>query len=134
MHFIRKLYPDSIIVAGLGKYQDTDSKRINAWKKGYQKGQPDLMIMNYKKNYFGCCIEFKSPKNNYQVSEAQREMKHKYRNNGYYFMISNDCDVICKNIHKYMEGIRVPGRYCCKYFLTDETFASHLKWIHRIKK
>ena len=82
MHFIRKLYPDSIIVAGLGKYQDTDSKRINAWKKGYQKGQPDLMIMNYKKNYFGCCIEFKSPKNNYQVSEAQREMKHKYRNNG----------------------------------------------------
>ena len=34
------------------------------------KGQPDIMIMNYQKDYSGFCIEFKNPTNNYQISEA----------------------------------------------------------------
>lgn len=39
------------------------------------KGQPDIMIMNYRNNHSGFCLEFKSPTNNYQISEAQKEMK-----------------------------------------------------------
>ena len=39
-------------------------------------------------------IEFKSPTNNYYVSEAQKEMKKKYLNNGYVFVLSNDYDRI----------------------------------------
>ena len=64
------------------------------------KGQPDVMIMNYYKGYSGCCVEFKSATNNYQVNQAQKEMKHKYRENGYYFLLSNDYDNITKNIHE----------------------------------
>ena len=60
-----------------GENEDTPTKRINSWKKGYQKGQPGIIITNYHKEYSGLCIEFKSPTNNYQISEAQREMKKK---------------------------------------------------------
>ena len=68
---IRKYYPDSILVAGLGENQDTDEKRLDSYKKGYMKGQPDLMVLDYHKDYKGLCIEFKSPTNNYHVSKAQ---------------------------------------------------------------
>ncbi|CAH3140273.1 unnamed protein product, partial [Porites evermanni] len=99
---IRRYYPDSILVAGLGENQDTEDKRLDSYKKGYIRGQPDLMVLDYHKDYKGLCIEFKSPTNNYHVSKAQKEMKKKYVNNGYAFVLSNDYDKISKNIHEYM--------------------------------
>ena len=69
------------LVAGLGELQHTEDKRLDSYKKGYTRGQPDLMVLNYHKDYKGVCIEFKSPTNNYRVSEAQKEMK-KYLDNG----------------------------------------------------
>ena len=83
VHLIRNYYPNAIMVAGLGENQDTPYKRINSWKKGYLRGQPDLMILNYYKDYNGLCIEFKSPTNIYQISDAQREMKERYKENCY---------------------------------------------------
>ena len=38
VHLIRNYYPDAIMVAGLGKNQDTPYKRIISWKKGYLRG------------------------------------------------------------------------------------------------
>ena len=35
---IRKYYPDSILVAGLGLNQDTEDKRLDSYKKGYTRG------------------------------------------------------------------------------------------------
>ena len=118
---IRRYYPDSILVAGLGENQDTEDKRLDSYKKGYTKGQPDLMILDYHKDYKGLCIEFKSPTNNYNISEAQLKMKEKYRNNDYAFILSNDYDKISKNIHKYMDGVRIPCKYCTRAFLNKET-------------
>ena len=134
VEYIRRFYPEAIIVAGLGELQDTKWKRISSWKKGYMKGQPDIMIMNYHKDYSGCCIEFKFPTNNYLISVAQKEMKHKYRENGYYFLLSNDYDIITKYIHEYMAGIRIPCKYCEKLFLAKETRKTHYKIIQRIEK
>ena len=131
---IRRYYPDSILVAGLGENQDTEDKRLDSYKKGDMRGQPDLMVLDYHKDYKGLCIEFKSPTNNYHVSEAQLEMKKKYVNNGYAFILSNDYDKISKNIHEYMKGIRVPCKYCIKQFLNKDTLKIHYKVIHRIEK
>ena len=64
---IRRYHPDSILVAGLGENQDTEDKRLDSYKKGYMRGQPDLMVLDYHKDYKGLCIEFKSPTNNYHV-------------------------------------------------------------------
>ena len=131
---IRRYYPDTILVAGLGENQDTEDKRLDSYKKGYMRGQPDLIVLDYHKDYKGLCIEFKSPTNNYHVSEAQLEMKKKYVNNGYAFILSNDYDNISKNIHDYMKGIRVPCKYCIKQFLNKDTLKMHYKIIHRIEK
>ena len=98
------------------------------------RGQPDLMVLNYHKDFKGLCIEFKSPTNNYHLSEAQKEMKKKYVNNGYAFIICNDYDKISKNIHEYMKGVRVPCKYCIKQFLNKDTLKMHYKVIHRTEK
>ena len=79
VNLIRNYYPDAILVAGLGENQDTEEKRLDSWKKGYQRGQPDLMILNYHINYKGLCIEFKSPTNNYSISDSQLKMKAQYK-------------------------------------------------------
>ena len=51
VQLIRNYYPDSILVAGLGENQDTEDKRLDSYKKGYQRGTPDLMVLNYH-NYY----------------------------------------------------------------------------------
>ena len=58
VQLIRNYYPDSILVAGLGENQDTEEKRLDSYKKGYTRGQPDLMILDFHKEYKGLCIEF----------------------------------------------------------------------------
>ena len=131
---ISRYYPDSILVAGLGENQDTEDKRLDSYKKGYSKRQPDLMILDYHKDFKGLCIEFKSPTNYYCVSEAQLKMKEKYRNNDYAFILSNDYDKISKNIHKHMAGVRVPCKYCTRAFHNKTTLIKHYKVIHRIEK
>ena len=92
------------------------------------------MVLNYQKDYNGLCIEFKSPTNNYQISHAQREMKKRYKENCYQFILSNDYDHICKEVHSCMVGIRVPCKYCNKAFLNKETRKTHYKIIHQIEK
>ena len=116
VELIRNFYPDALLVPGLGENQDTSEKRINSWKKGYQRGQPDLMVLNNHRDFKGLCIEFKSPTNNYCVTESQLKMKEKYKNNGFAFILSNDYDKISKLIHKYMAGVRIPCEYCIKAF------------------
>ena len=131
---IRNYYPNAIMVAGLGENQDTPNKRIKSWKKGYMRGQPDLMLLNYHKDYNGLCTEFKSPTNNYQISDAQKQMKERCKENCYKFIVSNDYDYICMQLHKYMAGVRVPCKYCTRAFLNKETLEKHYKVIHRIEK
>ena len=134
VQLIRNYYPDSILVAGLGENQDTEEKRPDSYKKGYQRGQPDLMILDYHRGYKGLCIEFKSPTNNYCVSESQLKTKDKYKNNEYAYILSNDYDYISKKLHKYMAGVRIPCKYCPKAFCSKKTLNKHYQVIHRIEK
>ena len=133
IQLIRNYYPDSILVAGLGENQDTEDKRLDSYKKGYQRGQPDIMILDYHKDYKGLCIEFKSPTNNYCISESQLKTKEKYKANDYAFIISNDYDYISKKLHKYMTGVRIKCQFCPKAFCSKKTLNSHLKIFHRIE-
>ena len=134
VELIRNFYPNALLVPGPGENQDTPEKRINSWKKGYQLGQPDLMILDYHKDYQGLCIEFKSPTNNYSVSDSQLKMKEKYCQNNYAFILSNDYDKISKLIHKYFAGVRIPCEYCTKAFRNKKTLNTHYKVFHRIEK
>ena len=78
---IRRFYPYSILAAGLGENQDTEDKRLDSYRKGYMKGQPDLMILNYHKDFIGLGIEFKSPTgNNNNTLYLKRVARNSYRN------------------------------------------------------
>ncbi|CAH3199313.1 unnamed protein product, partial [Porites evermanni] len=102
VQLIRNYYPESILVAGLGENQDTEEKRLDSYKKGFQRGQPDIMILDYHKDYKGLCIEFKSPTNYYCITESQLKTKEKYKANDFAHILSNDYDYISKKLHKYM--------------------------------
>ena len=134
VNLIGNYYPNSILVAAMGENQDSEEKRIDSWKKGYQRGTPDLMILDFHKDYQGLCIEFKSPTNNYEVSESQLKMKDKYKKNNYAFILSNDYDKISKLLHKYMAGVRIPCEYCTKAFRKESTLNTHYRIFHRIEK
>ena len=134
VELIRKYYADSILVAAMGENQDTEEKRLDSYKKGFQRGTPDLMILDFHIDYKGLCIEFKSPTNNYLVSESQLKMKDKYKKNNYAFILSNDYDNISKKIHKYMTGVRIPCEYCPKAFCNKKTLSNHYRVFHRIEK
>ncbi|CAH3175573.1 unnamed protein product, partial [Porites evermanni] len=127
VNLIRRYYPDSILVAGLGESQDTDDKRLDSYKKGYMRGQPDLMVLDYHKDYKGLCIEFKSPTNNYHVSKAQNALMEKYSNNNYKFILSNGYDEICIEVHDYMKDIRLPCNCCIKHFYNKDTLETHYR-------
>lgn len=114
------------------KIKIQQQKRINSWRKGYMKGQPDIMIMNYHYQYFGLCIEFKSPSNNYRISKAKLEMRERYHQNNYRFLISNDYDNIIAYLNKHMSGVRISCKYCSNAFYNKQTYKSHLQSFHKI--
>ncbi|CAB3982131.1 Hypothetical predicted protein [Paramuricea clavata] len=62
VRYIRRYYPNALIVAGLGEYQDTVQRRCDAYRKGYIGGQPDLIIKNPMNGYIGFAMELKTPK------------------------------------------------------------------------
>ena len=132
VNMILQFYPNALLIAGLGENQDTDNKRLDSYRKGYQRGQSDLIILNNHKEYSGLCFEFKSPTNNFVISNSQKEMQRRYIQNGYQFIISNNYDEIIKTIHDYMVDIRILRKYCDRKFKDKHTLEKHNKYFHKI--
>ena len=133
VQYIRRFYPDVLMTARLGELQDTSNNRIDSYKKGYQKGQPDLIIQNLHKKYNGMCIEFKTPQSNGVLSEQQKELIERYEANGYKCIVSNDYDLITKEINDYMHDVRIKCKYCKRKFISRKTLKRREKYFHRIK-
>ena len=125
--YIRRFYPDALIIAGLGELQDTQNKRIASWRKGYQKGQPDIIIGNPSKRHIGFCIELKTPKGTGSLSKEQGDLLKKYRRNGYRCMVSNDYDLIVREVIEYFKDLRIKCEYCSRGFLSEKSLSSHEK-------
>ena len=126
---IRRFYPHALIIAGLGELQDTS---FDAYRKGYQRGQADIVIGNKHVSYQGFAIELKNPNNNYQISDAELNMQHIYELNGYKYLCSNDYDLIIKEIHDYMTDIRLSCNHCNKKFKHLNSLNNHHKYFHKI--
>jgi hypothetical protein len=62
VQYLRRFYPEAVMMAGLGELQQTVGQRIEGKMKGYQKGCCDLMVLNNHMDYKGLCIELKNPK------------------------------------------------------------------------
>ena len=102
--FVRNKYPNALMIAGLGENQKNKITRIISWKKGYQAGQCDLMIVNPTSKYNSLCLEFKNPTdNNIKLSQKQEEMKEMYEKYKCQFLISNNYDDIIFEITTHLE-------------------------------
>ena len=103
VYFIRKRYPQALMIAGLGENQITPDMRIDSWRKGYMSGQCDLMIVNPIKKFNSLCLEFKSPTGCYTISDEQKRMKKLYIRNRCNYFVSNSYDEIIFEVINHME-------------------------------
>ena len=74
--FVRAAYPNVRISPGLGENQDSGQKRAEPGCKGYQKGQPDLIIHQRSGNFSGLAIELKTPRGTGVGSPEQQQWLH----------------------------------------------------------
>ena len=108
--YIRRFHSDLLLVINLEENQDTEEKKIQSQQKGYQPGQPDIIVQNAHKDYNGLCIELKPPKGDREVSEAQKETLQRYEEEGYLTLVSHDYDEVVDVLKEYCRGLRVPQR------------------------
>ena len=57
----RRFHPELVIVPGLGELQKTDEARMEAWAKGYTKGQADLLILQSNNDFRDCALSSSHP-------------------------------------------------------------------------
>ena len=130
--FLKKRYPHSLFTVTLGENQDTTFKRIDSFKKGYLRGNPDLVINNLHKHYTGFCIEFKSPRGNGILSPDQSMMLRQYQTNGFKTLVSNDYDQIIEQIIEYFRDVRIKCSYCPRRFISPQSLRNHIKFVHKM--
>ena len=130
--FIRRFFPHALLSAGLGELQDTSSKRMDAWKKGYQSGTPDILIHNYHARYNGFAIELKNPRGTGRHSEKQFDCLAQFQTAKFQTLVSDDYDRIILEIVNYFANVRLCCPHCKKRFKTQETLENHLRCFHRL--
>ena len=101
VHFIRNYWKEAVIIAGLGEMQDTNAKQIESWKKGYTKGQPDILLLNRSHCHSGLAIELKTPLGCGTTSDAQEAFLQALQKNKYETLLSNCYDDIIVKIIEY---------------------------------
>lgn len=129
--FVRRFYPDVIMIPGLGELQCTSDKRTDAYHKGYVGGQPDLLILNQHKYYNGLALELKSPTGKGVLSDKQKTFLQKLADNNYLTIISCDYDEIIFKLINYFSDIRVTCKCCNRAFKSQDSLKQHLIHFHR---
>jgi prophage antirepressor-like protein len=106
VQFLRKSFPEAIVVAGLGELQDTKEKRIDAKNKGYTKGQSDLLILNRTRWHNGLAIELKTPNGRGVTSPEQTEFLERLAAQRFDTLVSNCYDDIVVKIMEHRTAAR----------------------------
>jgi hypothetical protein len=103
--FIRAQYPSILIIAGLGETQTTDAVRIACWRKGYCKGQPDLMLPYKSGRFCGLAIELKTPAYHREPAPAPQAFLDNLNQGGWDVMVSSSYDEIIMKIVRYCDKV-----------------------------
>ena len=102
--FLRKKFPNLMLIPCMGELQDTSSKRISAYNKGYRSGAPDMLVLHANEEYNGLAIEFKTPLGTGRLSSKQEKfLSDLHTCAGFQVLVSNDYDEILMCILDYME-------------------------------
>ena len=129
--FVRRFYPEVLMTAACGEHQETSEQRLDAYKKGYQKGTPDIIVHCHHIKYSGWVGELKSPLGTGVISDAQAKMLKSYRHNNFLVLVSDSYDDLVFSIVKFMSQTRVCRPDCARKFNSEESLARHERWFHR---
>ena len=124
VEYIRSRYHRANIVPGLGELQDSGWKRCNGYRKGYSKGQPDLLILNHNHKHAGLCFEFKSPSGRGVFKSEQREWLEKLALQNFLCFVSNSYSEITRQIDLYFESCKVLCATCREWLQVADS-ATH---------
>jgi hypothetical protein len=105
-------------------------RRLECWSKGYQKGQPDLIIHQRSGNFSGLAIELKSPTGRGVVSPEQDQWLDDMRLAGYQAVVCDDLQKTIGLIDEFLRKARVCCRHCGSSFKTQKYLERHLKNMH----
>jgi len=122
------------IIVPLGENQDTEEKRINSRILGYESGQPDIIITNPSIHHSGLIIELKSPTGYGELSNKQRAIIERYKEDNYRIIVSNDLKKICGRLAVWFTHLRLQCKYCSQKFKSQHTREKHYKYFHKIEK
>ena len=128
--YIHNNHSNAILCAGLGKLQDSSTKRIETYKKGYMKGQSDITILNNRKKYNFLAVELKSPTGLGSLSSQQKNMADIYKLNNGQVLISNNYDEIILSIHEFKD-VRIKCPYCPRKFISHKSIKKHIEDFHK---
>jgi len=128
---IRRFWPHSLLVAGLGELQDTPEKRMFAWRSGYGAGQPDVLILNHHKTHNGFAIELKNPKGSGKLTDKQFNSLERYRAAGFKTLVADEFVLIWHELINYFQDIRLSCSHCGRKFKTEETLQRHCALFHK---
>jgi hypothetical protein len=107
--YLRTNHPTLRVAAGLGELQRESAQRIEAWRKGYQKGQPDLVLFARSGNFSGLAIELKTPTGQGEVSPEQTQWLFDLKEAGFKTLVCNDLFRVIGCIEAYLKD----WRHCC---------------------
>jgi prophage antirepressor-like protein len=128
--YARSRYPLVRITPGLGELQDTSEKRIVCYRKGYQGGQPDLILHARSGQFSGLALELKTPKGDGVLRENQREWLEALSKAGYKTVVSSSLDECTAALNSYMANVRICCQHCGGSFKNDKTLAIHMRLYH----
>jgi prophage antirepressor-like protein len=128
--YARKRYPQVRISPGLGEMQDTSQKRIECWRKGYQKGQPDLIVHARSGSFSGLAVELKTPTGKGVLSPEQSQWLDDMGEAGYRTLVTSSLDEAIKALDDFMCKARVCCRHCGSSFKNASTLKTHLWRFH----
>jgi prophage antirepressor-like protein len=107
--YLRTNHPALRVAAGLGELQRESGQRLEAWAKGYQKGQPDLVLFARSGNFSGLAIELKTPTGQGVVSPEQAQWLLDLKEAGFKTLVCNDLFQVIGCIEAYLKD----WRHCC---------------------
>ncbi len=128
--YARNRFPNVRISPGLGEMQTTSERRLERWRKGYQRGQPDLIVHQRSGNFSGLVIELKTPQGTGVVSPDQRRWLEDMARAGYRTLISNNLDECVQQLNKFMINARVCCGCCGSSFKNSQTLRAHTHKYH----
>jgi prophage antirepressor-like protein len=105
VRFIRAQYPHTLIVAGLGELQTTDSLRISSWAKGYTSGQPDICLPYRSGKFCGLALELKTPAYFREPAPKQKTFLAALEEAGWDTLVSSNYDECVVKVLRFLDKV-----------------------------